>query len=101
MGNPIMELQYQKTFDELQRMHDTDLQALGDVVLPWAYPALNGLKTQGINIEGKSRKGVPDAYVGDEPSTCRAAVEYTTQVDGLQRLRRPSGRAPLSRRRRA
>jgi hypothetical protein len=53
--------------------------ALADAILPWAFPALVGLRKYGVNAEGKTKKGVPDSYVGDSPKTCRAAVEYTTQ----------------------
>lgn len=60
-------------------MEPGEFHALADDILPWAVPSLVGLRKHGVNAEGKTRKGVPDSYVGDSPATCRVAVEYTTK----------------------
>ena len=60
-------------------MEPGEFHALADDILPWALPALVGLRKHGVNAEGKTRKGVPDSYVGDAPATCRVALEYTTK----------------------
>jgi hypothetical protein len=75
----------QETFDALQRMEQGKMQQLGDRLLPTMHPLLHGLKPNGMNLEGKTTKGVPDSFVGDAPETCRAAVEYTTQADRLEK----------------
>jgi hypothetical protein len=73
----------QATFDELQRLEQGKMQQLGDRLLPGMHPILSGLVSNGMNLEGKTTKGVPDSMVGDAPATCRAAVEYTTQAAEL------------------
>jgi len=75
--------EHRATFDELQRLDQGKMQALGDELLPGIFPALVGLKPHGLNAEGKTIKGVPDSFVGETPAKARAAVEYTTQASRL------------------
>lgn len=70
----------QATFDALQRLEQGQFQRLGDRLLPRLLPELAGLRPFGVNSEGKTRKGVPDSYVGSSASDATAAVEYTTQA---------------------
>jgi hypothetical protein len=73
----------EETFVRLQQLEQGKFQLLGDELLPWSFPQLVGLEPFGLNAEGKTRKGVPDSFVGSDPKTCRAAVEYTTQATNL------------------
>jgi len=74
----------EETFARLQELEQGRFQQLGDELLPWGIPQLVGLRSYGLTPEGKTRKGVPDSFVGPSPSTCRAAVEYTTQATDLE-----------------
>jgi hypothetical protein len=70
----------QATFDALQRLEQGQFQRLGDQLLPRLLPELAGLRPYGVNPEGKTRKGVPDSYVGTLAVEATACVEYTTQA---------------------
>ena len=71
------------TYRLLQRLEPGALHSLGDELLPNILAGLDDLKPFGYNTEGKTRKGVPDSYVGESPETCTAGVEYTTKKDDL------------------
>jgi len=71
------------TFFALQRLEQGELQQLGDALLPWKFDQLGGLKSNGLTSEGKTRKGVPDSFVGSSAADCTLAVEYTSQQDRL------------------
>jgi hypothetical protein len=67
----------------LQRLEQGELQQLGDRLLPWKFDALTDLKPHGLTAEGKTRKGVPDSFVGPAAEHCTVAVEYTSQDERL------------------
>jgi hypothetical protein len=71
------------TLYALQRLEQGELQQLGDRLLPWMFPALTDLKSHGLSAEGKTRKGVPDSFVGPSAELCSIGVEYTSQHEGL------------------
>jgi hypothetical protein len=71
-----------QTFDALQNLEQGEFQELGDELLPWLFPELRYLKPHGLSREGKTRRGVPDSYVGPSPREATIAVEYTTQQVG-------------------
>ena len=77
--------QLQRTFQELQRIEQGKLHQLGDELLPWHDEMLAGLRPNGLNQEGKTRKGVPDSFVGDTATACRVAVEYSTQKTTIEK----------------
>lgn len=81
-SSPLLEPDASTVF-ALQRLEQGKLQRLGDSLLPWKYSELLGLKSNGLSTEGKTRKGVPDSFVGSSAAECRAAVEYTTQATTL------------------
>ncbi len=71
------------TFFALQRLEQGGLQKLGDALLPSKFDRLGGLTSNGLTLEGKTRKGVPDSFVGPSAAACTLAVEYTSQQDRL------------------
>jgi hypothetical protein len=75
--------EFAPTFEALQLLEQGQFQELGDELLPWSFPELQHLKPHGLSKEGKTRKGVPDSYVGPTPSEAVVAVEYTTQATDL------------------
>jgi hypothetical protein len=78
-----MDPQYDATFHQLQRLTSEKFHELGDLLLPSIVPGLIGLKQNGLNPEGKTRKGIPDSFVGSSPRTCSVAIEYSTQDEGM------------------
>ncbi len=69
-----------QTFEALQQLEQGEFQELGDELLAWAFFELRQLRPYGLTSGGKTRKGVPDSYVGPTPREATIAVEYTTQA---------------------
>jgi len=77
---PPMKDEIKDTFEALQLLEQGEFQELGDELLPWAFPELRNLKPFGLTREGKTRRGVPDSFVGLTAGEATIAVEYTTQA---------------------
>ncbi len=68
------------TLDALQTLSDEAFHRLCDDLLRRVEARFAALTPHGINREGKSIRGQPDAYVGPSAATGRIAFEYSVQA---------------------
>lgn len=73
------------TFDQLQRLSDDQFHKLCDDLFCRLDRRYCRLETYGLNADGDSIKGQPDSYVGETPSTCTIAFQYSVEKKGWWR----------------
>jgi hypothetical protein len=76
--------EHRDTCVRLASLEQGRFQQLGDALLPAVDASLAALRSYGVTTEGKTRKGVPDSFLGPEASQATTAIEYTTQATRLQ-----------------
>lgn len=69
------------TFDQLGTLDDSHFHALCDDLFRRVEPRYQRLRTHGLNEDGVSIRGQPDAYVGETAETCSIAFQYSVDRD--------------------